>query len=194
MKVVNIIATAKIKGTIDVLTLVDKTSTAEYNPEIFSGLVIRNKPEPTIIVFETGRVSSHGSKNEKDAKQAILRAIDLIKEKGCLVGSKELEWLRIENVVAVGSLKACQRIDLERLYSTLRSSIYEPEQFPGLIHRPLGNNVTCLIFSSAKIVTVGGKSERQVQDAFEKMTAIIEESGSCIVEEPEGRVLQHVAK
>jgi len=43
--------------------------------------------------------------------------------------------------------------------------MYEPEQFPGLIHRMDDPKVVLLIFSSGKMVITGAKSEEEVYRA-----------------------------
>ncbi|MGA3289993.1 MAG: hypothetical protein ABSD42_07145 [Candidatus Bathyarchaeia archaeon] len=90
---------------------------------------------------------------------------------GAVFGAAEIEWIRIENVVGTVSLN--KSIDLETLYLTLPASFYEPEQFPGLIYKPLGNSITCLIFSTGKMVVVGGRSENQIKEATVLMQNIL---------------------
>ncbi len=165
-----------MQSSIDIEALVEALPGAEYNPEIFSGLIYRQKkPNPTIIMFESGKISSHGAKTEEIAKQAIFDTIKKIDEIGSIISSKNVEWIRIENVVGVGTVCGGKKIDLERLYESLSSPspIYEPEQFPGLIYKPLGTAVTCLVFSSGKVITVGGKSESQVLETFQAMKRLI---------------------
>ena len=167
LEVINIIASAKIRGSIDIEKAFLKLPNTSYNPEIFSGLIYRRmKRKPTIIMFASGKISSHGSKSEKVAIKTIketLTEIDLI---GCIInGNSDIDWIRIENVV--GKANFMRRIDLENLYSNLPSSKYEPHKFPGLIVKLLKTSVTCLVFSTGKIVMVGGKSESQIKEAFE---------------------------
>jgi transcription initiation factor TFIID TATA-box-binding protein len=174
LDIVNIIASAKIKGSIDIELLFQKLLHADYNPEMFPGLIYRRQNrKPTMIMFASGKISSHGSKTEKEAKEAIVETLKEIEGLGCIDGSPIIKWIRIENVV--GNANLLRKIDLEKIYELLQSSIYEPGQFPGIIFKPLNNSVTCLIFSSGKMVIVGGKSEDQVDEAFQLMKKVISE-------------------
>ncbi len=47
--------------------------------------------------------------------------------------------------------------------------MYEPEQFPGLIHRMSDPHVVLLIFSSGKMVITGAKREEEVYEAVRKI-------------------------
>ena len=49
----------------------------------------------------------------------------------------------------------------------LDNTLYEPEQFPGLIYRmqPPEPKVVILLFQSGKFVCTGAKSEEKVQNA-----------------------------
>jgi transcription initiation factor TFIID TATA-box-binding protein len=60
-------------------------------------------------------------------------------------------------------------VNLERASMTLENSLYEPEQFPGLIHRMKDPKTVILIFGSGKIVITGAKFEDQVPEAAEKI-------------------------
>jgi transcription initiation factor TFIID TATA-box-binding protein len=53
--------------------------------------------------------------------------------------------------------------------------MYEPEQFPGLIHRMDEPKVVILIFASGNLVCTGGKSEQDVHDAVHKLHRKLEE-------------------
>jgi len=63
--------------------------------------------------------------------------------------------------------------------------MYEPEQFPGLIHRMSDPHVVLLIFSSGKMVITGAKREQEVYDAVAKIYKILKELGCTIERSPE---------
>jgi transcription initiation factor TFIID TATA-box-binding protein len=165
IEIVNVIATTRIKGKINVISLSKELPNTKYNPAIFAGLVYRRTDKPTIILFESGRISSHGAKSEKTAKSAIVEILAEINKMGCVPKGVEIENITIQNVV--GTANFGHEIDLESVYSTFPSSIYEPEQFPGLIYRPFNNSVVCLIFSTGKMVIAGATSENEVGKAFQ---------------------------
>jgi transcription initiation factor TFIID TATA-box-binding protein len=189
LKIVNVIASARINGSIDIEALAGLLPKSEYNPEIFPGLILRqDKPLPTIIMFESGRISSHGSKSEITAKEAILDILEEIEKMGQIIGNKKVDCIRIVNVVGNGAVCNGKRVDLKKLYDVLGYSIYKPEQFPSLICKPLGSSVTCLVFSNGKIVVAGGKSENQVKEAFKVMIKLIADNFCELPEFPKTRI------
>jgi len=83
--------------------------------------------------------------------------------------------LKIQNIVASVALGGL--IDLEKAAFTLGKSMYEPEQFPGLIYRMEEPKVVILLFASGKLVCTGAKKEQDVYDAVEKLHVLLEEKG-----------------
>jgi len=64
---------------------------------------------------------------------------------------------------------------LEQAARTLPRSMYEPEQFPGLIHRMLDPKTVILIFASGKLVCTGAKKESDVYRSVHNLHALLEE-------------------
>ena len=60
-------------------------------------------------------------------------------------------------------------IDLEKSAYALGKTMYEPEQFPGLIYRMQDPKVVILLFASGKLVCTGAKHEEDVYIAVEKL-------------------------
>lgn len=172
VNIVNIIATTHIAGLIDIEGLSQKLQHTKYDPEIFCGLVYKRKGMPTNIMFASGKISSHGAKSEKVAKQSIVETLRKIKDLGFVLGSAQMEKVKIENVVGTADLG--RPLDIESMGNRLLHVIYEPEQFPGLIYRPFDSSIVCLVFATGKIVIVGGKSEKQIRQAFQYFKKVAE--------------------
>ncbi len=68
-------------------------------------------------------------------------------------------------------------IDLEKAAYALEKTMYEPEQFPGLIYRMVEPKVVILLFASGKLVCTGAKKEQDVYDAVQKLHVLLEEKG-----------------
>jgi transcription initiation factor TFIID TATA-box-binding protein len=68
--------------------------------------------------------------------------------------------ITVQNIVAAINLGG--KIHLEQAARTLPRSMYEPEQFPGLIHRMLDPKTVILLFASGKLVCTGAKKESDV--------------------------------
>ena len=58
-----------------------------------------------------------------------------------------------------------KKLPMETLAGTLPRSMYEPEQFPGLIYRIQGSCVA-LLFASGKGVIAGAKTVEETNSAF----------------------------
>jgi transcription initiation factor TFIID TATA-box-binding protein len=81
--------------------------------------------------------------------------------------------LKVVNIVASVSLGGM--IDLEKAAYSLGKTMYEPEQFPGLIYRMDEPKVVILVFASGKLVCTGAKREQDVYEAVYKLHGILEE-------------------
>ena len=66
--------------------------------------------------------------------------------------------------------------DLEKAAYTLGHTMYEPEQFPGLIYRMAEPKVVILLFASGKLVCTGAKREEDVYVAVDKLHVLLEET------------------
>ena len=114
-----------------------------------------------------------GAKSEREARGAVMKVIEELKRSGIvIVGKPEL---KIQNIVASANLFGM--IDLEQAAFTLGKTMYEPEQFPGLIYRMDDPKVVILLFASGKLVCTGAKKEEDVYAAVEKLHKRLEEEG-----------------
>ena len=168
----NVVASANLKQQIDLNAVVASFKDVEYNPNEFPGLVFRlKKPRTALLIFSSGKMVCTGAKSEKAAIRAINTVVKKLKKAGIVIRGKP--EIKIQNIVASGDLHG--EIDLERAQLELENTMYEPEQFPGLIYRMSDPKVVILLFASGKLVCTGGKSEEQVHEAVKKLHAILEE-------------------
>jgi transcription initiation factor TFIID TATA-box-binding protein len=100
-----------------------------------------------------------------------MKVIKELKRGGIIIISKP--ELKIQNIVASAALGGM--IDLEKAAFTLGKTMYEPEQFPGLIYRMDEPKVVILLFASGKLVCTGAKREQDVYDAVQKLHTLLEE-------------------
>jgi transcription initiation factor TFIID TATA-box-binding protein len=144
----------------------------EYRPEQFPGLVFRLKrPKTATLIFNSGKMVCTGAKSEKESRRAVMKVIKELKKGGIIIISKP--ELKIQNIVASAGLGGM--IDLEKAAYTLGRTMYEPEQFPGLIYRMDEPKVVILLFASGKLVCTGAKKEQDVYDAVQKLHTLLEE-------------------
>ena len=143
----------------------------EYRPEQFPGLVFRLKrPKTATLIFNSGKMVCTGAKSEKESKRAVMKVIRELKKSGIIIIGKP--ELNIQNIVASANLAGL--IDLERSAYTLGRTMYEPEQFPGLIYRMDEPKVVILLFASGKLVCTGAKKEEDVYEAVTKLHETLE--------------------
>ena len=168
----NVVATATLHQNIDLNSIVRVFPGAEYRPEQFPGLVYRlQKPKTTTLIFSSGKMVCTGAKSEKQARKAVTKVVDELKRNGIVILSKP--EIQIQNIVASAGLGGY--IDLEKVTYSLKRTMYEPEQFPGLIYRMDDPKVVILIFSTGKLVCTGAKKEGEVHRAVAKLQDTLEE-------------------
>ncbi len=168
----NVVASATLKQRVDLNAVVKGYPGVEYRPEQFPGLVFRLKrPKTATLIFNSGKMVCTGAKSEKEARRAVMRVIKELKKSGIIIISKP--ELKIQNIVASASLGGI--IDLEKAAYTLGKTMYEPEQFPGLIYRMDEPKVVILLFASGKLVCTGAKREQDVYEAVSKLHKELEE-------------------
>jgi len=168
----NVVASATLKQRVDLNAVVKGYPGVEYRPEQFPGLVFRLKrPKTATLIFNSGKMVCTGAKSEKEARRAVMRVIKELKKSGIIIISKP--ELKIQNIVASAGLGG--GIDLERSAYALGKTMYEPEQFPGLIYRMDEPKVVILLFASGKLVCTGAKKEDDVYEAVNKLHKRLED-------------------
>ena len=168
----NVVASATLKQDIDLSSIVRVFPGVEYRPEQFPGLVYRlKKPKTATLIFSSGKMVCTGAKSERQAKKAVMKVTDELKKNGIvIVGKPEIQ---IQNIVASAGLGGS--IDLEKSTYSLKKTMYEPEQFPGLIYRMDEPKVVILLFASGKLVCTGAKKEEEVHRAVAILQKTLEE-------------------
>jgi transcription initiation factor TFIID TATA-box-binding protein len=168
----NVVASATLNQKIDLNSIVRIFPGVEYRPEQFPGLVYRlKKPKTATLIFSSGKMVCTGAKSEAQAKKAVIKVVDELKRNGMVIlGKPEIQ---IQNIVSSAGLGG--HIDLEKTTYSLKRTMYEPEQFPGLIYRMDDPKVVILIFASGKLVCTGAKKEAEVPRAIAILQKTLEE-------------------
>ena len=168
----NVVATANLKQQIDLNSIIRVFPGVEYRPEVFPGLVYRlKKPKTAILIFSSGKMVCTGAKSERQAKKAVMKVVDDLKRNGIVIVGKP--DIQVQNIVASAGLGGT--IDLEKVTYSLERTMYEPEQFPGLIYRMEEPKVVILLFSTGKLVITGAKKEEEIYRAAAKLQKSLEE-------------------
>jgi len=176
----NVVASADLHQKVDLNAVVKGHPDVEYRPDSFPGLVFRLKrPKTATLIFGTGKMICTGAKTGKESHKAIMKVVEELKKNGIIILDSKPDW-KVVNIVASASLGG--KIDLEKTVSTLRKTIYEPEQFPGLICRMDEPKVVILVFASGSLVVTGATKEQDVHDAVNKLHGILEEQNLIFYE------------
>jgi len=168
----NVVASASVDQKMDLNEITRTFPDVEYHPDQFPGLVFRLKsPKTATLIFTSGKMVCTGSKSEELARKAVKTVVQNLRKGGIKV--KKEATVTIQNIVA--SINLGGKIHLEQAARTLPRSMYEPEQFPGLIHRMLDPKTVILLFSSGKLVCTGAKKEQDVYRSVNNLHSLLEE-------------------
>ena len=163
----NVVASATVNQTVNLNLITQIFPDVEYHPDQFPGLVFRLKsPKTATLIFSSGKMVCTGAKSEEQAIKAVKNVVQKL--------------IEIQNIVASASLGG--KIHLELAARVLPRSMYEPEQFPGLIHRMLDPKTVILLFASGKLVCTGAKKESEVYRAVHNLHTLLEEKNLMIYE------------
>lgn len=162
MRIENIVATVIFEHQLDLDLIEQGVSNIEYNPDQFPGLILRlDSPKVTALIFRSGKMVVTGAKKTSDLIKAVKKILRMFLKSGVSISGKPR--IQIQNIVASANLG--MEVLLEKAAYLLENTMYEPEQFPGLIYRLVDPKVVLLIFSSGKMVITGAKSEEEVEKA-----------------------------
>ena len=158
--IVNVVASATIEQRLDLKDITKKFPDVEWNPEQFPGAVFRlRNPKTATLLFGSGKMVCTGSKSEDMAVKAVNTVVQKLRKGKIKIKNEPI--VTVQNIVS--SINLGGKVNLEQAARTLPRSMYEPEQFPGLIHRMLDPKTVILIFASGKLVCVGARKEEEIR-------------------------------
>ncbi len=174
IRIENVVASVTLNQRLDLDLIAERLPNTEFDPDQFPGLVLRlDKPKTATLIFNSGKMVCTGSKSEKDAVKAVKRIVESLKEVGIEIKNEPI--IQVQNIVASANLGV--EINLEEAAFLLENTMYEPEQFPGLIYRMRDPKVVILLFGSGKLVCTGAKREEDVYTAVDKVMETLIEKG-----------------
>jgi transcription initiation factor TFIID TATA-box-binding protein len=176
-RIENIVATVILEHELDVDHIETTLPEFVYKPEQFPGIVFHiDKPRATALIFKSGKMVVTGTKSVAQLVEAVKKILKILSRHGIEIRGRPR--VQVQNIVAGGDLHAY--VNLEKAAYYLEDSMYEPEQFPGLIFRMRDPRVVLLVFSSGKMVITGAKEEREVERAVKQIAEKLWSTG-CIV-------------
>jgi transcription initiation factor TFIID TATA-box-binding protein len=177
IRIENVVASASVDQTVDLNQITRSFADVEYHPDQFPGLVFRLKfPKTATLIFSSGKMVCTGAKSSELARKAVIAVVQKLRKGGIDIRNEPI--IVVQNIVASASLGA--RVHLEDAARQLPKSMYEPEQFPGLIHRMADPKTVILLFASGKLVCTGGKTEADVYRAVNNLHVTLEQKGLMI--------------
>ena len=177
INIVNVVASATIDQRLDLNEITKKFPDVEWHPDQFPGAVFRIKnPKTATLIFRTGKMVCTGAKSEEMARKAVKKVVQLLRKGKIKI--KNEATVTIQNIVASINLRGT--VHLEDAARRLPRSMYEPEQFPGLIHRMIDPKTVILIFSSGKLVCTGARTEKDVYRSVNNLHSLLEEKNLMI--------------
>jgi len=123
-----------------------------------------------VSIFASGKLISIGTKKEKDAIDDLEYVVRRLK-RADIIKRVDIK-IKIQNLVAMVNFN--NPINLTMLANDIPDVVFEPEQFPGAIyHLDTSLGVTVLIFSSGKLVLLGMKSSKLINQLVKHVVKLI---------------------
>jgi len=161
IKIQNTVCTADLKQEIDIASF-NEYEYLSSNLELYACGYVKDKTMVgRVTVFRNGKLISVGTKSPEKAGKELRKASRILQKYGLSKSAKIIPNVR--NIVARFDLK--RKLPIEKLARILPKSMYEPEQFPGLIYR-IQDSLVALLFASGKGVIVGAKSIEEINSAL----------------------------
>ena len=161
IKIVNTVSTADLEQKVDIGSF-NKYEHLHSDLDLYRcGYVKDSKMVGRVTIFASGKMISVGTKSPEESFKELKKAIKILKDHG-LIKSKRIKP-QVRNMIGNTDFK--QKLDIEKLAKTMPKSMYEPEQFPALIHRIITGGVA-LIFSSGKVIIAGCKTFEELNLAY----------------------------
>jgi len=173
----NVVASVTTNCPLDLDKIKKKVPDVNYDSSSFPGAIMRLKsPKTSVLIFRSGNMVCAGAKSEESAIKAVHCALEILKSHKFSVSKDPV--ISIENIVC--SVNLGGRVHIEQAARVMPRSMYEPEQFPGLIHRVLDPKTVNLIFASGKLVCTGGKSTKEVFRSILGLHSVLEQKSLMI--------------
>ena len=167
VEVVNVVASGSLGLEFDLEAIAEALGDiSEYDPEKYPGMYLRfGEDTPLITVYRTGKYIVTGAASQEETHTIRERFLDLLVENE-MIAEPDDEWFRVQNLVCTAELGESLNLNALAIGLGLESTEYEPEQFPGLIHRPSGADSVVLLFASGRVVITGGPDLDAAEETF----------------------------
>ena len=176
IEIQNVVASTGIEQELDLETLTQDITGAEFDPDNFPGLVYRTQdPKSAALIFRSGKIVCTGASSVKEVHDALEIVFNELRDLGIpFDGSPDIT---VQNIVSSADLGEALNLNALAIGLGLENVEYEPEQFPGLVYRMDEPEIVVLLFGSGKIVITGGKETSDASLAVENIIEDIDDLG-----------------
>ncbi len=176
IEIVNVIVSTNLDQPIDIEKIASKLPHAEYEPEVFPGLIYRRSdPKATVIMFSTGKMTSIGAKSEKEGRLAIDTTVRELNK--YFTRPPKYRQITTENLIAVGRLT--DTIDLTKVVMSISPVRYEPTVYPAAIHK-FAPHASILIYRTGNLIYSGARSESEARKGITGFSDLLRTKG-CLI-------------
>lgn len=165
-EVQNVVVTARIAYSLNLVELNEKLDGAKYEPGKFPALRIK-RGGVGFLLYSSGNIVCTGSKSPEEAQQHV---DDLSKELKKFKVDTTDTTINVRNIVA--SADVGKELKLHELAYAIEDSEYNPEAFPGMKLRVGGAHI--LIFRTGKAIVPGLKSIEDVKPTVKALKDLLE--------------------
>jgi len=175
IKIENIVVNGTFRQKIPLQKVSTLLKNVEYNPEQFPGAVLRiEKPKISVLLFSSGSIVVTGLKSTSEIPKAISAIRQELRK--AKINLTKRAVTTVQNMVA--SIQVNIKLNLDELAFELENTEYNPEQFPGLVYKPeldKGSRISFLLFTTGNFVSVGAKSEKEIETEIKKLVKRLKE-------------------
>jgi transcription initiation factor TFIID TATA-box-binding protein len=174
VEVVNIAAVGDLGTEVDIQQIAHDSDlpVSNYDPEYNATFLRFEKDRELVILYTSGKYILRGGDEFDNMHRVNDQFLTYLTELGLEIDNPSLE---IKNVVSVGNLQREVNLEALMIGLGLEQAEYEPEQFPGLVYRPIESRCVLLVFASGKVVVTGGRTKEDDQSAFDHLKAKVDE-------------------
>lgn len=168
---VNVVGSGQLNTELDVEKLAEDITQAEtrYDPQKYHGLYVRFGEEtPLLVVYRSGKYIITGADSEREVQRFRKRFLSLMHELNAIDADEDISF-KIQNYVCQGNLNQQTNLNALAIGLGLENTEYEPEQFPGLVYRPVGFDCVILVFGSGEVIVTGASKLETAQQAFDDL-------------------------
>ncbi|GAA0464774.1 TATA-box-binding protein (plasmid) [Halococcus dombrowskii] len=176
LEIQNVVASTAVGQELNLESVAMDLEGADFDREQFPGVVYQvQEPDAVALIFRSGKIVCTGAGSVPAVHEALAVVFEILCDLGIDVGDNP--DIEVQNIVTSGDLGETLNLNAIAIGLGLEDVEYEPEQFPGLVHRLDEPDVVVLLFGSGKFVIVGGEVPADAEAATEVIISKLTDLG-----------------